>query len=57
MVHYINEQYAYSESKDMQGKTYYDLWDFSVLHGQGSLRGPKCVATSYNLNEILNKAN
>lgn len=56
MEYRINERYSYTESCDLQGRTYYELWDYSHTHGRGSLRGPICSATSYNLDEITSIA-
>lgn len=51
----INERFSYTESADLQGRTYYELWDNNRMHGQGALCSPICVATSYNLNEIIRR--
>lgn len=57
MEHRINERYAYTEQRDLQGRTYYELWDYHRMHGRGTMRGPVCAATSYSLDEIKSKAN
>ena len=57
MEHRINERYAYTEARDVQGRTFYELWDYSRLHGRGSLRGPTCVRTSYDLSEVISITN
>ena len=57
MEHRINERYTYTEQRDLQGRTFYELWDYSRMHGRGTMRGPMCAATSYNLSEIKSKAN
>lgn len=51
--HRINDRYSYTEERDLQGRVFYELWDHWCMHGQGSLRGPICVNTSYNLSEIV----
>lgn len=57
MEHRINERYTYTVSHDLQGRPYYDLWDNNRMHGLGSMRGPVCAATSYNLSKIKSIAN
>jgi len=57
MTYRINGRYSYTETHDLQGRLYYDLWDNSRMHGRGSLRGPMWVTASYNLDEIKSIAN
>ena len=53
MEHRINARYSYTEACDLQGRTYYELWDYGRMHGRGSLRGPTCVLETYDLSEVM----
>lgn len=53
MEHRISERYSYTEARDLQGRTYYELWDYGRMHGRGRLRSPTCVKETYDLSEVL----
>lgn len=54
--HKITERFSYTEEVDNNGKKFYELWDYSKMHGQGSLKSPTSVRTSYNLFVIRSTA-
>ena len=53
MEHRISERYSYTEARDLQGRTFYELWDYGRMHGRGRLRSPTCVKETYDLSEVL----
>lgn len=54
--HKITNRFSYTEEVDNNGKMFYELWDYSKMHGQGSLKSPTSVRTSYNLFVIRSTA-
>ena len=53
MEHRISERYSYTEARDLQGRTFYELWDYGRMHGRGRLRSPTCIGETYDLSEVL----
>ena len=54
--HKITDRFSYTEEVDNNGMKFYELWDYSKMHGQGSLKSPTSVRTSYNLFVIRSTA-
>ena len=49
MEHRINNRFSYTEEIDITGRQFYRLWDYSKMHGSGSMKSPTNVYTSYSL--------
>ena len=56
MEHKINDRFSYTEEKDSTGRQFYNLWDYSKMHGSGSMKSPTNVYTSYSLAWVKTKA-
>ena len=57
LMHPINERFSYTEPRDIHGRKFYELWDYSKMHGFGVLYGPTCIRTSYRKATIMAIAN
>lgn len=52
----INARFTYTDERDITGRKYYELWDYSKMKGSGVMKSPTCICTSYSLVCVKNRA-